>query len=135
MKMLRELPHKSDDQMTGALPKTLGNLENLEILGVFDNKLSGTLPAELGGLSELKELVLANNQFYGQILKSLGQLLDLKVLQLQHNDFDSFQNLKHIESRGFLVFDYDREDANGNLKKMDFSRSRMAKTLFEDSEN
>jgi hypothetical protein len=32
----------------------------------------------------------------------------------------------------FLVFDYDKVDDSGNFKDVDFSRTRMADTKFED---
>ena len=88
----------------------------------------------MGKLAMLKELVLANNQLGGEIPQEFGQLASLKILQIQHNKFDSYKSLEMMNTKQFLVFDYDKDDAKLKFKDINFSRTRMAETKFEDDE-
>ena len=49
-----------DNQLSGTIPPTLGNLSNLTSLVLNRNQLSGTIPAALGNLSNLTSLVLSD---------------------------------------------------------------------------
>ena len=80
----------------------------------------------------LKELVLANNQLGGEIPREFSQLASLEVLQIQHNKFDSYKNLEMMDTEQFLVFDYDKDDVKLNFKDINFQRTRMADTKFEE---
>ena len=122
----------SSNSLRGEIPNSLGNLVNLESLGLFENTLYGEIPSELGQLVQLKELVLANNKLGGEIPQEFGQLASLKVLQLQNNEFNSFKTLEMMDQNQFLVIDYDKKEDNTNFKDVDFSRTRMADTKFED---
>lgn len=77
------------NQLTGEIPKELGNLTNLEELNLSFNPLSGEIPAELGNLSSLKELWLVGNpvgnQLSGALPEELGNLTNLEVLILNYN--------------------------------------------------
>ena len=71
--------------LTGAIPKELGLLTELQELSLLNNKLTGPIPRELGQLNQLQELYLANNQLTGEIPKELGQLNQLRKLYLFGN--------------------------------------------------
>ena len=81
------------NQLTGEIPKELGNLTNLEELNLSFNKLSGEIPAALGNLSNLKKLWLVGNpvgnpvgnQLSGALPEELGNLTNLEVLILNYN--------------------------------------------------
>jgi len=77
------------NQLSGALPKELGNLANLEELNLSFNPLSGEIPAALGNLSNLKKLWLVGNpignQLSGALPSELGNLTNLEVLILNYN--------------------------------------------------
>ena len=49
------------NRLSGPLPAELGNLTNLQSLGLSDNQLSGPIPAELGNLTNLRYLDLLRN--------------------------------------------------------------------------
>lgn len=121
----------SSNNLTGEIPATLGNLTSLESLGLFENSLYGEIPKEMGTLVHLKELVLANNKLGGEIPKEFGQLASLEVLQLQNNKFNSVKNLEMIDTKSFLVFDYDKVDER-ELKYGKFDATRVAETEFEE---
>ena len=73
------------NQLSGSIPKELGQLSALTELELHDNQLSGSIPKELGQLSALTELWLHRNQLSGSIPKELGQLSALTELQLHDN--------------------------------------------------
>ncbi len=76
------------NQLTGAIPSSLGNLSNLTYLNLHNNQLTGTIPAELGNLSYLTDLRLWNNQLTGKIPTELGNLSYLTYLYLDDNRLD-----------------------------------------------
>ena len=63
----------------------MGNLANLEGLGLDGNQLSGEIPPELGNLANLKSLFLQDNQLSGEIPADLGSLANLEWLWLKEN--------------------------------------------------
>ena len=75
----------SSNQLTGTIPKELGNLQKLQYLNLQINKINKAIPKELGNLSNLKLLSLSHNQLKGPIIKELGNLQYLQLLDLQYN--------------------------------------------------
>ncbi len=109
--LLEEL-NFADNQLTGAIPPSIGSLTNLRVLSLANNRLegaltgalvqrlttlatlnlggnrlSGTLPVELGLLRNLRFLSLRSNQFIGTIPEALGAADNLETLWLDNNQF------------------------------------------------
>jgi Leucine-rich repeat (LRR) protein len=80
----------TNNKLSGYIPSSLGNLSNLKYLFLSDNKLSGYIPLELGNLSNLIELRLFNNQLNGAIPPALGNLSKLEYLYLKNNQLSEF---------------------------------------------
>ena len=57
--------------LSGPIPPELGNLTNLDYLGLGVNQLSGPIPPELGNLTSLSRLSLKGNRLSGCIPMSL----------------------------------------------------------------
>jgi Leucine-rich repeat (LRR) protein/pimeloyl-ACP methyl ester carboxylesterase len=74
-----------NNQLSGTIPSSLGNLESLQSLDLYGNQLGGTIPSSLGNLASLDELLLGDNQLNGTIPSSLGNLTILQNLDLQGN--------------------------------------------------
>ena len=74
-----------DNDLHGQIPPQLGNLSNLQMLGLWRNELNGGIPAELGKLSNLRTLELGDNELSGEIPPELGLLSNLKELDLYRN--------------------------------------------------
>ena len=74
-----------DHQLSGEIPAELGNLANLETLGLSGNQLSGEIPPELGNLANLERLWLSGNQLSGEIPAELSNLSNLEFLDLRSN--------------------------------------------------
>ncbi len=75
----------SNDNLTGELSASIGNLEKLQELYLDHNNLKGPLPAELGNLHGLFDFIAKNNRFHGHIPESFGGLTSLYTLDLSHN--------------------------------------------------
>ena len=71
--------------LTGPIPPELGNLANLEELGISGNALSGPIPPELGNLANLELLWLDSNALTGPIPPELARLERLEDLGLRGN--------------------------------------------------
>ncbi|MDE2876040.1 MAG: Ig-like domain-containing protein [Gemmatimonadota bacterium] len=70
------------NRLIGRIPPELGNLSNLEWLGLGVNELSGPLPPELGKLVKLTKLWLPGNRLTGSLPPELGNLTRLERLVL-----------------------------------------------------
>ena len=97
-----------DNQLSGEIPAELGNLANLELLGLYGNQLSGEIPAELGNLANLEGLYLDDNQLSGEIPPELGNLANLEGLVLDGNQLSGeippeLGNLANLE--GLYLYD------------------------------
>ena len=92
--------HISDCGLYGSLPASIGDLNNLESLQVYDNDhdlpdslnldshLTGLIPQEIGNLESLKYLRLDNNNLSGQIPSEIGELDSLVFLLLGGNELE-----------------------------------------------
>ncbi|MBQ4820656.1 immunoglobulin domain-containing protein [Aquimarina sp. MMG016] len=101
----------ANNNVSGTIPASIGNLTALEELHLFINQLSGTVPIEIGQLKELQILALSNNQLEGTIPVGIGQFLELQFLVLGGNRFSgtipmAFENLQKLQYADF---------ANNNL--------------------
>ena len=76
------------NNLNGALPPELGNLQNLQLLSLFENEgLAGPIPPELGDLEQLQYLILHSNSLSGPIPPELGNLGQLHKIDLYENSF------------------------------------------------
>ncbi|KAI8557968.1 hypothetical protein RHMOL_Rhmol04G0052000 [Rhododendron molle] len=91
-----------DCNFSGTIPESVGNLTDLSFLDIGSNKLVGRIPSWLGNLTGLIVLNLARNQLHGMIPSSISQLEDLLVLNLHVNnlsgkvELDIFLKLPHL---------------------------------------
>ena len=87
-------------QLSGAIPRWVGDLTTLEQLYLDDNQLSGQIP-DLSRLTSLRELHLDNNELSGKI-PDLSRLTNLEQLYLNDNQLygpipDWVGNLTNLE--------------------------------------
>ncbi|XP_056162588.1 probable LRR receptor-like serine/threonine-protein kinase At3g47570 [Syzygium oleosum] len=90
------LPH---NLLTGALPKEIGEMKNLNYMDLSGNMLDGEIPSSLGNCDVLVLLRLQDNLFEGSIPQSISSLRGIKVLDLSCN------NLSGGIPRFFEAFD------------------------------
>jgi RHS repeat-associated protein len=74
-----------NNNLSGVIPPTLGNLTSLIYLYLDNNNLSGSIPSSLGNLSSLVRLYLHANSLIGSIPAELGNLSSLSQLFLHNN--------------------------------------------------
>nr|GMD05289.1 probable LRR receptor-like serine/threonine-protein kinase At3g47570 isoform X3 [Ipomoea batatas] len=76
-------PAHTMSSLAGEIPRELGNLDRLKILGLDNNRLSGSIPRGIFNISTVEVLGLSFNEFSGTLPKSLGYWLpNLKELYL-----------------------------------------------------
>ena len=85
LRILRVDRRGSEFELTGSIPRELGQLVNLEVLDLGFNHLTGAIPPQLGQLSRLTHLYLYANQLTGAIPPEVGQLANLTSLNLSSN--------------------------------------------------
>jgi Leucine-rich repeat (LRR) protein len=75
----------NQNQISGTLPASLGNLSRLLYMDLSNNQLSGPLLPWIGDLLRLEWLFLSGNNLNGTIPSSVGNLLNLTALDLSLN--------------------------------------------------
>jgi hypothetical protein len=86
-----------DNDLSGEIPESIGNLTNLNLLWLKHNQLTGPIPSTIGNLTQLGEdldggvddyqpgLDLSYNELTGEIPSSIGNLTNLATLVLEYN--------------------------------------------------
>ena len=98
----------SSNLLSGSIPSSLSNLQNLQYLQLGNNELSGGIPASLGNVASLIDLELGLNPLGGVIPAELGNLVNLQCLvlsgsQLNGNIPPALGNLVNLQ---YLALDY-----------------------------
>ncbi|KAK1692459.1 hypothetical protein QYE76_009156 [Lolium multiflorum] len=78
----------SEQNLSGKVSPTLGNLSHLRKLDLSRNHFAGSVPPELGNLSRLSCLDLSDNLFVGVVPPQLGKLTRLHELSLSGNQLE-----------------------------------------------
>jgi len=75
----------SINHLVGHIPSEIGHLRHMVTLDLSGNHLSGSIPSNIGDLTRLTTLYLYDNQLSGEIPQELGYLVKLKKLDLGEN--------------------------------------------------
>jgi hypothetical protein len=71
--------------LSGTLPSSVGNLEEISIFDVAINAISGPIPEEIGSLTKVKILYISTNSLTGSLPESLGNLRLLDDCDVDNN--------------------------------------------------
>ena len=80
--------HLGNNGFIGSIPPEIGNLINLNYLGLYLNQFTGSIPPEIGNLTNLTWLDLGNNEFTGSIPPEIVNLTNLTHLNLRYNQLN-----------------------------------------------
>ena len=76
----------SNNQLSGQIPASLGDLKALKLLNISHNKLSGKIPTSLGDLENIETLDFSHNNLSGSIPLTLIKLQQLTILDVSNNE-------------------------------------------------
>jgi len=91
----------SRNTLTGTIPSSINNLQELEILSLYgffslNEGLSGTIPSEIGNLINLRQLFLGENSFSGPIPETVSSLKKLEYFSVEDNNFTTLPDLSDL---------------------------------------
>jgi hypothetical protein len=76
-----------DRNITGQIPRAIGELTELRYLFLSGNKLNGTVPLELFSLPKLQNIDISGNSYIGAIPIGFGGMVALETLNLRGNGY------------------------------------------------
>ena len=74
-----------ENNLTGAIPGVLAELDSLVSLDLSGNALAGRIPGNLRELRQLRDLLLNGNALEGLLTRSLGYMAGLRYLDIRDN--------------------------------------------------
>ncbi|XP_058115389.1 receptor-like protein kinase HSL1 [Magnolia sinica] len=77
----------SINQLTGTIPEDFGKLQKLQILFLYFNQLSGEIPVSIGRIQSLSDIRIYNNSFTGVLPPDLGLYSNLENFEVSTNRF------------------------------------------------
>ncbi|KAK1412425.1 hypothetical protein QVD17_33670 [Tagetes erecta] len=114
----------SNNQFSGEIPHTIGQLKALYIFNVSHNGFTGYIPPSLGNLSQLESLDMSSNKLSGEIPKALTYLSFLSTFNLSYNQlkgriptgsqFQTFENDSYLGNERLCGFPLSRGCTSSN---------------------
>ncbi|XP_058212383.1 probable LRR receptor-like serine/threonine-protein kinase At3g47570 [Rhododendron vialii] len=128
------------NKLHGSIPSTIGNLVNLQHLGLYDNLFTGPIPDSIGYLRKLQRLVCRTNTISGKIPDSIGNLSFLNELYLGENRLVGAIPTSLGDCRNLLMIALNENYLNGSIPRqllmvsslsiaLDLSRNRLIGSL------
>ncbi|KAK5785102.1 leucine-rich repeat receptor-like serine/threonine-protein kinase BAM1 [Gossypium arboreum] len=76
----------SNNQLSGALPASIGNFSGVQKLLLDGNKFSGRIPAEIGKLQQLSKMDFSHNKLSGPVAPEISKCKLLTFVDLSRNE-------------------------------------------------
>ncbi|OMP01417.1 hypothetical protein COLO4_11890 [Corchorus olitorius] len=76
----------SSNNLTGRIPRSIGNLSYIRAINLSHNHLVGSIPISLSNLTEIESLDLSYNNLSGEIPFDLTRLHSLGAFRVAHNN-------------------------------------------------
>ncbi|MBA0726667.1 hypothetical protein Golax_002478 [Gossypium laxum] len=101
----------SCNNLEGPIPDVIGKFKALYFLNLSHNALSGKIPPSLGNLQQLESLDFSCNNLSDSIPRQLLKLTFLAVLNLSHNQLEG----RIPDGKQFATFTHDSYEGNKGL--------------------
>lgn len=112
---LENLIIKNEAKLTGRIPDTLANLQELTQLGLYRNSLSGFIPNLFETVVNLRFLNLEGNHLEGSIPSSIEKATTLETIVLTGNKFEGLVPLESLARTNVKFLDLGHNQFSGNL--------------------
>ncbi|XP_059429387.1 probable LRR receptor-like serine/threonine-protein kinase At1g06840 isoform X2 [Corylus avellana] len=115
------------NQLTGPLPKELGSLSNLDRIQIDENRISGSIPISFSNLNKAKHFHMNNNSISGQIPPELSKLPILVHLLVDNNNLSGHLPSEFSKMPNLRILQLDNNHFDGTT--IPSSYSNMSKLL------
>lgn len=103
------------NKLSGAIPNELGQLHNLECLGLGRNSFTGTIPSSLLQCQNLYFLDISSNKLSGAFPAWLSQMVGLKFLMAYNNSFSGTFPVELVTAPTLYHFDLGYNSLSGTI--------------------
>lgn len=107
---LQALEHfsASNNDLRGPIPESIGNLLKLKIFVVDKNNLTGALPTTMEKLEKLAAFCISFNNIEGAIPENIGRLTELDWFMASSNNLSGTipESVKHLKKMRIFQIDY-----------------------------
>ncbi|XVF83231.1 hypothetical protein PTKIN_Ptkin16aG0117700 [Pterospermum kingtungense] len=111
-----EYLYMGGNQISGSIPKDIGNLVKLTHIHIWDSFLTGDIPTSIGNLLNLGLFDLSANGLSGNIPSSIGNLSQLLYLYLNDNNFEGTIPLTLSKCKSMLIMDLSQNKLGGSIQ-------------------
>ncbi len=105
----------NSNNLNGEIPSSLGSLSQLRTLYCRINQLTGTLPTELENLSQLQILDFSGNNLTGDLPTGYGGLSNLRGLELNNNQLTGTIPVSYANLSSLLELKLSQNQLTGNI--------------------
>ncbi|KAI3805771.1 hypothetical protein L1987_21657 [Smallanthus sonchifolius] len=129
----------SNNQFSGVIPRTIGQLKALYVLNVSHNRFTGSIPPSMADLSQLESLDMSSNKLTGEIPYALTNLSFLSVFNLSYNQlkgriptgkqFSTFEYYSYLGNKELCGLPLNRNCPGLNIPKTEYAPT------FQESKN
>ncbi|XP_077225755.1 receptor kinase-like protein Xa21 [Tasmannia lanceolata] len=117
------------NQISGNIPSQIGNLINLENLGLYETFITGSIPTSIGMLQNLQQLYLGDNKLSEKIPYNIGNITRLTTLDLGFNNLQGTIPLSLANCTELLALSLSRNNLHGTIPKQIIGLSSLSKLL------